>query len=435
MPYSSRSEYPHSLLPLLKQLSTSPDTLDPSSITAAILAISIGDTHPLQTAALLTALHYTTLDTHPAIIAAAAKALRTRGIPLQRLQAPPAGFPTIGDYEGGLVDMVGTGGDGHDTFNVSTTAAVVAAGTGLRVAKHGSKASSSMSGSADLLMALGAKILDVGAEEAGRLLCEGAQGRFCFLYAPVFHPAMKTVAEVRRELGCRTIFNVLGPIISPIDFSTVIGRNGEETTPGYEARLLGVGHRRMGPVYADTLRLLGVKKALVVCGDEDLDEVSIAGNTHCWRITTDPSLPTTTNHNGISNGASLSSTVQGIFIETFLIHPTHTFGISTHPLSRCGSGGTPADNAVIFQEILKGIRKRGDPVRDFVVVNAAACLVAAGACEGTEGIGEDGVMRGNKWLDAVRRVEKALEGGEDGDAWRAWRKYVEGSEKARERRD
>ncbi|TGZ82071.1 anthranilate phosphoribosyltransferase [Ascodesmis nigricans] len=424
MSYSPSSEFPHSLLPLLKQLSTAPDRLQPSSITSAILAISVGDTHPLQTAALLTALHYTTLDTHPTIIAAAAAALRTRGIPVHHLHAPPPEYPTIGEYKGGLVDMVGTGGDGHDTYNVSTTAAVIAAGAGLRVAKHGSKASSSMSGSADLLMALGAKIMDVDAVEAGKMLCDGLDntngaGRFCFLYAPLFHPAMKTVAEVRRELGCRTIFNVLGPIISPIDFSAVVGRDGQASVPGYEARLLGVGHRRMGPVYADTLRLLGVKKALVVCGDEDLDEVSIAGNTHCWRVTKSA-------NNGLPNGTSASSADE-IAIETFMVHPTHTFGLSTHPLSECGSGGTPAENAVIFQEIVQGARKRGDPVRDFVVVNAASFLVAAGACEGDEEIGEDGIMRGSRWTDAVKRVESALE---DGAAWKAWSKFVEGSEKA-----
>lgn len=301
--------------------------------------------------------------------------------------------------------MVGTGGDGHDTYNVSTTAAVVAAGAGLRVAKHGSKASTSSSGSADLLMALGANIMAVGPEEVGDILATdndgvaAGHGRFCFLYAPVFHPAMKTVAEVRRQLGLRTIFNILGPIISPIDFSTIVG--AAEEMPGYESRLLGVGKRGLGPVYADTLRILGVKKALVVCGDEELDEVSIAGDTHCWRLTD-------------SSG--------DVIVETFRVHPTKTFGIATHSLDLCGGGGTPAENAEIFREILDGTRKAGDPVRDFVVVNTAALLVAAGAVVGDENVGDDGVMRGTKWMGAVERVEDAIGSGR---SWNMWNRFVD----------
>lgn len=422
--------YPVSILPLLRQISTSPASVTPESITSAITSITSRQVSPLQTGVLLTALHYTTLDTSPPIIAASARALRASGIPLHDLPVPsPSPLPGLGTYRGGAVDIVGTGGDGHDTYNVSTTAAVVAAGAGLCVAKHGSKASTSASGSADLLEALGARILSVDAETVSRALQsteeDDVTGRFAFVYAPLFHPAMKSVAEVRREIGCRTIFNVLGPLISPVDYSP------PDSNSGYEARLLGVGKMGLGPVYADTLRLLGVKSAMVVCGEEQLDEVSIAGFTSVWRLR--PATPAEQSEaeqrdppQAAAHGGDGSGYSHGVVVETFKICPEKTFGISRHPLSLVAGGKSPGENAVIFKEILEGKRGRGDPVWDFVVVNAATLVVAAGAVEGEERV-EEGVVTGARWRDAVERVERGLR---EGKVEKAWGRFVGVSQEA-----
>jgi anthranilate phosphoribosyltransferase len=216
-----------------------------------------------------------------------------------------------------------------------------------------------------------------------------------FLFAPVFHPAMKHIAPIRRELGCRTVFNILGPIINPVDYSI---------SEGLEARVLGVGKTELGEVYAETLKLLGVKNALVVCGEEELDEVSIAGLTKCWWV-------------------------KGEVIETFKIHPTETFGVGCHQLKEVAGGKGPRENAVLLEKLLKGGMERGEPVRDFVTVNAAALVVVAGAVEGGEEVGVDGIIRGERWRRAVEVVDGALA---DGGGWRAWEKFRDVSRKEEE---
>ena len=165
-----------------------------------------------------------------------------------------------GDGYTGYCDIVGTGGDGWDTFNVSTTAAVVAAGAGVRMTKHGSKAATSTSGSADLLLSLDCR-LSFPLEALPTFL---PSSPFLFLFAPHYHPALAHIAPIRRQLNFRTVFNVLGPLINPVRPARM---------------MLGVAKKELGDTFAQVLKLLGVERALVVCGKEELDEISPAGET------------------------------------------------------------------------------------------------------------------------------------------------------------
>lgn len=173
-------------------------------------------------------------------------------------------------------DIVGTGGDGKDTYNVSTTAAIVVAGIdpssddlGIKVVKHGNRASSSTSGSADLLMALSIPLTSLAPSFLPPL---AAQLPFTFLFAPLFHPAMAALAPLRRDLGFPTIFNLLGPLVNPCAPSRMV---------------VGVPRRSLGRTYAEALGIVGVKRAWVVCGREGLDEISIEGETDVWDLGAD----------------------------------------------------------------------------------------------------------------------------------------------------
>ncbi|KAF8249281.1 anthranilate phosphoribosyltransferase [Wilcoxina mikolae CBS 423.85] len=386
----------YSLLPLLKKISTNLPAVTADDITDAIARISQNQCSPVQAGALLTAMHYTGLDMKAEIIAGAAQAMRRAGLQIHRLQLHPlAAGDKKGTYEGGLVDIVGTGGDGHDTYNVSTTAAIVASGCGIRICKHGARASTSASGSADILTSLGASLVSITSPVVSSFYSAPGHpaSSFCFLFAPVYHPAMAHIAPIRRDLGCRTIFNVLGPLINPVDYSH---------PSGLEARILGVGKHGLGPVYAETLRLLGVKKALVVCGEEQLDEISPEGYTNCWSLV-------------------------GEEIQEFKIHPTETFGLPTHPLKEVAGGKGPAENAEILKRLLGGKMQVGEPIMDFVLGNAAALIAVSGAVEGESQVGADGVVRGTLWKNAVQR---ALYGIHSGESWRCWERFVEVSKEA-----
>jgi len=211
---------------------------------------------------------------------------------------------------------------------------------------------------------------------------------------------MSHIAPIRRELGCRTIFNILGPLINPVDYSH---------SEGLEARILGVGRRELGRVYAETLRQLGVRKALVVCGEEELDEISPEGYTNCWRLVED---------------------AEGdVGIQEFRIHPTETFGLRTHPLADVAGGKGPSENAEILKRLLGGKMQKGDPIMDFVLCNAAALVAVTGVVEGDEVLGEEGVMRGSLWKIAA---EKAMEGIISGECSRSWERFVEVSRRAEE---
>jgi anthranilate phosphoribosyltransferase len=234
------------------------------------------------------------------------------------------------DVAGPLLDTCGTGGDASGSFNVSTCAAFVAAGAGARVAKHGNRAMSSKCGSADVLEALGARI-DLTPEQVARCIDTVGIG---FMFAQAFHPAMKHVGPARREIGVRTIFNLLGPMTNPANASR---------------RLLGVASRGLLDTIPVVFERLGVERALVVHGDDGLDEVSVTG-------------PTT-----ISELASGS-------VRTYRIAPEDC-GLRTHDASAI-RGGAPDDNAAAIRDVLGGVR---GALRDFTLMNAGAALVAWGA--------------------------------------------------------
>ncbi len=231
-----------------------------------------------------------------------------------------------------LLDIVGTGGDQAGTFNISTTAAFVVAGAGAKVAKHGNRSVSSRSGSADLLEQLGVK-LDVAPELVSICIEKIGLG---FLFAPRLHPAMKNVIGPRRQMGIRTVFNVLGPLTNPA---------------GAEIELLGVFTKGLCPVMAEVMAELGARRAWVVHGHGGLDELSLSG-------------------------PSVVSSLDGGRIETFEVGPSD-FGLPEAPLSEIAGGG-PEENAQITRAILQG--ERG-PRRDMVVLNASAAIFLAGKAD------------------------------------------------------
>ena len=227
---------------------------------------------------------------------------------------------------GPVVDTCGTGGDGSSTFNISTAAAFVAAGAGLKVAKHGNRAASSRCGSADVLEALGVKI-DLTAEQVGRCLDEVGIG---FMFAPSFHPAMKHAAGPRREIGIRTVFNILGPLTNPA---------------GAKAQVIGVPEASLTLKMAQVLQRLGCRHALVVHGEDGLDEITISGETQVCEL----------RHGTISS---------------YSVSP-EDFGVNRASLDAL-RGGTPQENAQMLRQVLAGAP---GPQRQVVLMNAAAALV------------------------------------------------------------
>ena len=166
------------------------------------------------------------------------------------------------EVDGPLIDTVGTGGDGQNTFNISTATAFVAAAAGLKVAKHGNRAASGTCGSADVLEALGVRI-ELSPEGVARCIEEAGVG---FMFAPVFHPAMRHAGPVRREIGIRTVFNILGPLTNPA---------------GAQTQLLGVAFPELGETMAEVLGILGSHRAMIVHGHGGLDELSLSGDSDC----------------------------------------------------------------------------------------------------------------------------------------------------------
>ncbi|KAK4222113.1 glycosyl transferase [Podospora fimiseda] len=394
--------------PLLSRLwpISHPTPPTPDEIALAISHFFTNQITPVQACSLLISLHFTGLDRSPQILSSTAHQML--------LAASPIPIPSLsstistrnlssGSYRGGLIDIVGTGGDSHNTFNISTTASILASSL-LLIAKHGNKASTSKSGSADLLnnmLPLPPQISRIRPDTISSLYSKTNYG---FLFAPVFHPGMKYVAPIRKQLPWRTIFNLLGPLANPTDVST----------PSLlEARMIGVARKDLGPVFASALQMAGrTKKAMVVCGDEELDEISCAGNTHCWllRESDDDSKETV--------------------VENFLLHPKD-FGLPTHPLSDVSPGKEPSENAAILQRILDGKVLDDDPILHFVLINTAALFVVSGICEADTsdmGYGDDGKVitergpGGGRWKEGVRRARWAIKSGE---AARQWAKFVE----------
>ncbi len=257
---------------------------------------------------------------------------------------------------GSLLDVVGTGGDGSHTFNISTLAAIVAAACGARVAKHGNRAASSRCGAADVLDALGVRI-DLGPEQVARCVAEAGIG-FCF--APAFHPSFRFAALPRRELGVRTVFNILGPLCNPA---------------GAGCQALGVADPSLVPMMADVLERLGVRRAIVF-GADGLDELSTAGPTLVVEIL---------------DGQR----------RRYQLDPGE-LGLDTAD-PQVLRGGSPQENAAIARAVLAG--QRG-PRRDIVVLNAAAALRAAGLAD--------------DWRGGMALAAEALDHGRAGEVLERW---------------
>lgn len=293
------------------------ENLSTEEMTAAIDAVVEGRCSEGEMGVLLTALRAKGETAEE--VAGAALALRRHMTPIRTAQS-------------GVIDTCGTGGDGSGTFNISTAAALVVAAAGVPVAKHGNRAVTSKTGSADALAALGVNI-NANVEQVERCLDELG---ICFCFAPLMHPSMKQVAQVRKRLGVPTIFNLLGPLSNPA---------------GAPFQVVGVGRSELRALLAESLALLGTGRALVVQGEDGLDEVTLTGPT---RVTE----------------------VSAAGLRNFSWTPSD-FGLAPGPLDAL-SVDTPQDSAAIITEVLGGT---AGPARDIVVLNAAAALWTAGRAE------------------------------------------------------
>lgn len=283
-------------------------------------------------------------------------ALSLKGETIDEISASAAGmrnFATRLEYDGDLLEIVGTGGDKSNSFNISTTSSLVLAAAGIQVAKHGNRAASSKSGAADVLEALGVNI-SVSPERNAEILKETG---ICFLFAQVYHSAMKYVGPIRKELGIRTIFNILGPLTNPA-FANM--------------QVMGVYAEELVEPMARVLVKLGVKKVMVVYGQDCLDEISASAPT------------------------SVCEYRNGEF-KTYTIEPEQ-FG-----MAKCKKedlvGGTPQENAAITREVLGGVK---GPRRNAVVLN-----VAAGIYTAKDGITlEEAVKEAEEIIDSGKAMKK-----------------------------
>jgi anthranilate phosphoribosyltransferase len=289
------------------------ETLSSEAMAAALEQLSTGDSPPAQMAAFLMGLRVRgeTLDE----LTGAARFLRSH---MLAVEAPE-----------GAIDIVGTGGDGHATYNVSTCAAFVAAGAGLHVAKHGNRSVSSLSGASDVLAALGVK-LEISPATISQAIKTAGVG---FLWAPLHHPAMKVWAPIRADLGIRTLFNLMGPISNPA---------------GVKRQVVGVFDERWIEPIAGVLRNVGSEHAWVVHGADGLDELSTTGPT------------------------SVAELKAGT-IRTFEVTPEEA-GLSRSTLAAL-KGGDAKVNASALRDVLTG---KPGPYRDIVLLNAAAALIVGG---------------------------------------------------------
>jgi anthranilate phosphoribosyltransferase len=269
------------------------------------------------------------------------------------------------NVEGMLVDSVGTGGDGLGTFNISTAAALVAAGAGLKVAKHGNRAASGNCGSADVLEELGVRI-ELPPEGVERCIRESGIG---FMFAQVFHPSMRHAGPVRREIGIRTVFNILGPLTNPA---------------GAQSMLVGVAFPGLGEKMAEVLRLLETHHSLVVHGDGGLDEMTLSGDTSVWEVS-------------------------GGKVRNWTLSVADT-GLPVTPIEAV-RGGDKVVNAKMMCELLGGA---GGPVRDYVLLNSAGTLLVGDLVSNIR----DGVQLAAQTIDngaAKDRLESMIEVSQGGD--------------------
>jgi anthranilate phosphoribosyltransferase len=318
------------------------ESLTEDEAASAFEQIIRGDATPVQIAGFLVALRMK--GETPDEITGFARTARAMATPIQ--------------VDGALLDTCGTGGDGLATFNISTLSAIVAAACGARVAKHGNRAASSMCGSADVLEALGVKI-DLGPEGVARCIDEAGIG---FLFAPVFHPSFRFAGVPRRELGLRTVFNVLGPLCNPA---------------GAKYQALGVADGSMAAKMADVLIRLGVERAIVFHAGDGMDELSVSSPSHVIEI-------------------------DGSRVE-YELDPRE-LGLAGAPVESMRGGG-PEENAGIAREVLAGVK---GPRRDVVLLNSAAALRAAGLA--------------STWNDGLGMAAEAIDSGRAGEVLERWAK-------------
>jgi anthranilate phosphoribosyltransferase len=308
----------------------------------AMSFIMEGNALPTQIASFLTALRMKGENVQE--ITGFARAMRAKALSIR---------PKNGDC---VVDTCGTGGDGNHTFNISTAAAFVVAASGLAVAKHGNRSVSSLCGSADVLEALGVNI-DLPPNRAEQCLQEIG---IAFLFAPLFHPAMMHAIGPRREMGIRTVFNLLGPLINPA---------------GASAQVVGIYRKDLVGTIAEVLKNLGCKGALVVHGEDHCDEISITGKTFITQLR------------------------RGV-IESYEVEPEDV-GLKRRPLDQIQGGGAQ-ENATILFEILEGFY---GPKREVVLLNAAGVFMAAEKVSNLR----EGIEMAEESIDSGRAMKKLKE--------------------------
>jgi anthranilate phosphoribosyltransferase len=339
------------ILDALHRLANHSQSLDRAEARDVMAEVLSGKCTDAQIAAVLIALRMKGETVEE--IVGFAEAIRAAAAPLpidrnDAIALSGTGRDALTKTEASLVDTSGTGGDASGTFNISTATALVTAGAGVRVAKHGNRSISSKCGSADVVEALGVNI-QLSPERAAQCLREIG---ICFLYAPNLHPAMKQVQGVRRELRMRTMFNLLGPLTNPARAS---------------GQVVGVYSLDLVEKLAEALSMLGLRRALVVHGLDGLDEITITGPTRIAEA---------------RDGA----------VRSYEVEPEE-FGMQRAALSEI-SGGDAIENAEIIRAILRGERS---PRRNVVLLNTAAALVAAGKAENIAG--------------AIPLAEKAIDSG------------------------
>jgi anthranilate phosphoribosyltransferase len=318
------------------------ESLSEDEAAATFEEIMRGDATPVQIAGLLVALRMKGESTDE--ITGFARTARAMATPIQ--------------VDGDLLDTCGTGGDGLATFNISTLSAIVAAASGAKVAKHGNRAASSMCGSADVLEQLGVRI-DLAPEGVARCIEEAGIG---FLFAPVFHPSFRFAGVPRRELGMRTIFNVLGPLCNPA---------------GAKYQALGVADGALAGKMAEVLVRLGVERAIVFHAGDGMDELSVSSPSFVIEINGDR--------------------------KEYQLDPAE-LGLAKAPIDSMRGGG-PEENARIAREVLDGAE---GPRRDVVLLNAAAALRAAGLA--------------GSWKDGIGMAAQAIDSGRASDVLQRWAK-------------
>jgi len=298
-------------------------------------------------------------DATPVQIAGFMVALRMKGETVEELTGfarTARALATPIEVDGALLDTCGTGGDGLATFNISTLAAIVAAACGAKVAKHGNRAASSLCGSADVLEQLGVKI-DLAPDGVARCIEQAGIG---FLFAPIFHPSFRFAGVPRRELGVRSVFNILGPLCNPA---------------GARYQALGVADASLAANMADVLARLGVERAIVFHAGDGMDELS----------TSSPSLVIE-----IDGGR-----------KEYQLDPAEVGLKPSDP--HAVRGGGPEENARIAREVLEGA---GGPRRDVVLLNTAAALRAAG--------------RAKDWRDGIGAAAEAIDSGRASEVLQNW---------------